>query len=1269
MAFSLFQNVLDTFDKGRKEAESAVKNVQNFFGGIGKSFSESAPGKFLQKYPSPFSFGSTQVSKLPSLIQKVGQTKVPEFIKPILSSAIPRPSLPAIGSSILKNTLPKLIKSDIESQKIIPNAISNYFSPSPNLRVRDVVREVPGAALEITQQIPRDVIGLVLSGQRNQAKMMSGIDPNYTYKGATTFQPRGKVGTFLLGKDPIVPSDESGKQLLTSLGVPEPFASSIGAPTGIALALSNFIGMPEASSKLIAKTENVDEIINLLKPILKTDDVEGLTPLAEQLSTVTKPKDVVSKIHEFRDSLLKQPQAINPPIDNRVRNQFQKNLTAQLEAKNPEAAKIIADTNFDDAISSVDLARKAFNSLPDNLRQDNAVKQAIHSWAKSGEQTIGFIDDSSGVSKLSKDLPTTKIEVLPKSNNTHSSEIGKFISDIYSNTEKGAEIDSILNNSEAGYRVHTGYGSDLNVQGIPSSFPDFLPQGSRTKKIVTKVLEHLRNGTTPKEKDVNIYSAYKSVVHELTGKKFDDILKNITNKDLSIAERIPEKVQVKNAIKAGEAPHEIIDTAPSTAKKVSKELEQKVQAVSDKVGEDVSLEKTIAKSATNVKDKVNLLDQIRTPEHVMKKIGMKKEMDLIRTQFDKYIKELPEEVMTVRKWSEKTTPLENQNIFDYLDGQKIELSKKEQGIANQVKLYLKEWADKLNLPQDNRISNYITHIFDKDFIGKEFPEEMAKIIDDKVAGSVYDPFTLKRLGAKGYKRDTWLALEAYVKRATRKYNMDPALEQVKLASKNLELSQFKYVKNYIDRINLRPTEIDTMMDNTIKSIIGYKLGQRPVAALSRSARGIIYRGALGLNVSSALKNLSQGANTYAKLGEKYTIIGYSKLLKNWSSKELEQVGVLADSFIQDKNLSVYKKTLEKIDKVLFYLFEKAEKINRGAAYYGAKSKYISEHTTKLGKMSAVVEKNLEENAIKYAKKIVRETQFSFGAIDTPPILQSDIGKTLGQFQSFTLKQGEFLAGMAKNKEYAGLVRYIVASLLFVYTIGKSFGMSPKDLIPMFRIGTPPTLALPVTTAKAIAGAPNKYGQPTGISDITQAAVPIIPAGVQLKKSYEGINAVLKGKSETTGGKVRFNVPQTPFSFIQGGLFGQYASPKAQKFFDSGRGAASSDTVNARELYDTIKAGKTREDRIKLLNEAVSSGKINDKNVTEFASYFKDESTNITDNEKTIRSKSVDERAQWSANEIQKGKTKEEKIAKLDELVAKGILTDSVIKKLPTYLSK
>jgi len=580
-------------------------------------------------------------------------------------------------------------------------------------------------------------------------------------------------------------------------------------------------------------------------------------------------------------------------------------------------------------------------------------------------------------------------------------------------------------------------------------------------------------------------------------------------------------------------------------------------------GSGTSFEDSINKSDINVKSKVAIWDLVRTPDRVLKKIGLEKESNMIRDAHAKYVKELPIEINKVTEWSKQVSPDANQRIFQHLDGGRTLTNPDEIRVAGEIKQYLAEWADKLSLPKEKRISNYITHIFEKGMIEKEFDPDVAKLITDKVAGSVYDPFTQQRLGKMGYVEDTWRALDAYVKRATRKYNMDPALKATKQAAEGLEQSQYKYVKSYIDRINMRPTDLDNLLDNTIKSVVGYKLGQRPTTSITQGLRQMVYRGTLGLNPGSALKNLTQGANTYARLGEKYTLKGYMDLAKSMVTKsdELERVGVLSGDIIEDRTINATKKFWEKLDKGLFTFFEMAERINRGSAYFGAKAKGLSQGLN-------------EQQAIDFAKKVVRDTQFTFGSVDTPPVLQGDINKTLLQFQSFNLKQAEFLGEMIKSKDFKGLLRFGAANMVILLTVGKIIGMDWKDIIPFSgvatgdtKLGQTPPVKLGMDLVKTAIGAKGEYGEdPTAqdrINTIGNDLIPFIPAGVQMKKTIEGLIDTSKGYAPTGNttsritnplfgktDKVKFVISKDPVTKIRASVFGTNNLPEAKQYYDS-----------------------------------------------------------------------------------------------------------------------
>ncbi len=674
-------------------------------------------------------------------------------------------------------------------------------------------------------------------------------------------------------------------------------------------------------------------------------------------------------------------------------------------------------------------------------------------------------------------------------------------------------------------------------------------EGKKFMKYVSKTTGQLPENTG-KETMKSLTGSGKTVKTSQFGKSGDEIVQKIlgAGEDYKSAptvemaqQKVDEYISMRDSIKQLEKDiKEIPKNKPASlqttletplSKAEAKSLEESAQQSLNTVDEPFrdkvpSLKNIITDTNTPVNEKVGALDYFRTPDKVLTKIGLGDVAKELRTGYDNYVKELPTHLQIITDWSKQVPKESNKRIFKFLDGQKVTLNETEQKVADEIKQYLGEWAYRLGLPEDNQLTHYITHIFDLSVNQKEFDEDIAKIIKDKVPGSVYDPFLEKRLGKKGYIEDTWKALDAYVKRAVRKSNMDSALLTMKNASKRLEESQLAYVTKLGARINMRPTEWDNLLDNTIKQLVGYRFGQRPTALISSTLRKLVYRGSLGLNVSSAIKNLTQGVNTFAKLGARDTLLGYVNLLKPGMSKELEESGVLRAGFIQDRTLSATRQLLQKADKGLFVMFETAEKINRGSAYFGAKALGLRKGMT-------------EEKAIEYAKQIVRDTQFQFGSIDTPVAMQGDIAKTLFQFGSFSQKQTEFLVEMAKKKEYAGLVRYILASTVLVYTIGKTFNIKGQDFNPLnyfSRFGSPPSLALPLAVVKAVTNMPDQYGKTpttkTKINNIINSGKMLVPAGIQLSKFLKGqvIGGQTPAKTKTTKTKtvkVPKGLPQLP----------------------------------------------------------------------------------------------------------------------------------------------
>lgn len=711
-----------------------------------------------------------------------------------------------------------------------------------------------------------------------------------------------------------------------------------------------------------------------------------------------------------------------------------------------------------------------------------------------------------------------------------------------------------------------------------STYPKWVPEHLRNRKLMEKVFDLIDKNEIPAEratKQLELFDIFVRHLAERTGtslklpkiKQFKNPSEMKSMVEAAVASgtlTVEDKKLLQQELQEQE-PEKVADLQPSqipvqtgevmTLEELANQLQE-----ADPLSVDSNafpLKKIIVDTSTPVKNKVNLLDYIRTPDRVMQKIGLYKESQFLISQYDGYLKELPQNIDVITKWANKVRELSpdpdasNMRIFRWLDGRLSDsaVEKFELDIAIEIKDYFEFWANRLGLPVEDRIDKYITHIFSDQLIQKEFDEDLAKIIADKIPGSVYDPFLQKRLGKLGFREDTWAALDAYVKRATRKIYMDPALEIIEEKASTFEESQWNYVKRYLDRVNLRPTELDNLLDNMLKNIsfVGYRLGQRPVTAIARILRQFTYRGTLGLNIGSAVRNLSQGINTYAVLGTKWTTIGYAGLFKKGAIQELKDEGVLNNAFIQDRTLSAMGRRLQQLDEYLWLMFETAERINRGSAYFGAKAKAISEGMA-------------EGEAIRYAKDIVRKTQFTFGSVDMPVGISSDVAKTFTQLLNFSLKQTEFLIELAKDKNFMGLLRYALFGFIFLNTIGRLFGMKPEELLPSFRFGVPPSLQFPWEVTKAALNAPDKFGNQRTLeqkfSDIGKSFLSLVPGGIQAKKTLEGYEAWREGGSFDKAGKLQFTVATNPIDAFKLMVFGKYATPQAESYFNKVEDARS-----------------------------------------------------------------------------------------------------------------
>lgn len=600
--------------------------------------------------------------------------------------------------------------------------------------------------------------------------------------------------------------------------------------------------------------------------------------------------------------------------------------------------------------------------------------------------------------------------------------------------------------------------------------------------------------------------------------------------------------------------------------KVANAVDNELQAI-DKTTHPTPPGGGPASAETQTKKINSLTDYFRTPTKALKRIGLTDTANVVEGSFKNYREDLRNNLNQLKGWERRTKNLPDGSsgrIFKYLDGQSQRLSGEELKVADEMKAHFAGWADKLGLPKEGRVSDYITHIFEGDPKNVSDPN-LASILDNKATNQATNPFLKQRYGKEGYKQDAFAAMEAYMKKSTRKLHMDPALKSLADASQNVDDRTARYLIKLNQSIAMKPDRVEQFINDAVSSIPGVenKFGNQAGTKAMRAWRNTVYRATLGINVGSAMRNLTQGTNTFAELGTRDTLAGYSKLIRTFGDAakrgapawdELNHMGILDDAVhMQDRNVTALKNNLQKLDKGLWAMFDTAERINRGAAYFGAKAK-------------AMRRLNMtEEQAQNYARDVVGKTQFRFNDVETPLALRSQVAKTIGQFQSFNIKQAEFLGATAKGAikgdkhEIAKAIRWAAANIAMASTVGGLLGIKWTDAIPDF--GTFRGVRSPLLTTagniKSVVTGKNQYGQATDRKKLAKASLKsqvglTVPGGTQINKTTDAIHTVSTGASKTEAGKTRFLVDKTPTNMARGALFGQYNLDPGKEFFAKGR---------------------------------------------------------------------------------------------------------------------
>jgi hypothetical protein len=210
------------------------------------------------------------------------------------------------------------------------------------------------------------------------------------------------------------------------------------------------------------------------------------------------------------------------------------------------------------------------------------------------------------------------------------------------------------------------------------------------------------------------------------------------------------------------------------------------------------------------------------------------------------------------------------------------------------------------------------------------------------------------------------------------------------------------------------------------------------------------------------------------------------------------------------------------------------------------------------------------------------------------------------------------------------------------------------------------------------GDPGRFGNGLlAIKGIADPLYKLIPGfgGAQIKRTVEGIEAMLSGTVEDGNDKLAFNVEATPLNVVQALLFGKNATPEARKFYDERddlftriyrQDAGRTDTrMEAEKIWSDVKK-LPRDQAIAKLQALEAENPALADAVGETA---EEEALGLTGTERLIKMLGVEngERAKFIADRVKDMKDKEAKVKYLQNLDDKKLISDDVFDQLTVLL--
>lgn len=319
----------------------------------------------------------------------------------------------------------------------------------------------------------------------------------------------------------------------------------------------------------------------------------------------------------------------------------------------------------------------------------------------------------------------------------------------------------------------------------------------------------------------------------------------------------------------------------------------------------------------------------------------------------------------------------------------------------------------------------------------------------------------------------------------------------------------------------------------------------PVLKFANLLRRLTSKGMILGNFSTAFLQPSSIASTISRAGLINTLKAIPETFSDIGIETAEKYSKVLRG--RTFNPEINPNTLNKFENVLAYGISTLDRIMVRNAFLAGLKKATQDLKLPL------------KEAVNYADDLAQKTQASNRKIFQPPLLQSEVGGTLGQLQTFTTNLYNQIRRdiplIKKEKGALEAVRaaiYLGASMVAINKLYEEVGLpQPYDLVSFIpgagsvRFGEPtPALAGAVGLAQTTFGEGRTREE--GVRRLGKFAVSLVPGGRQAQKTLQGIEAIREGGSRTPSGRLRFPIKGTAEQ-TRALLFGPYQTKAGQQF--------------------------------------------------------------------------------------------------------------------------